>query len=257
MKRKRPQGEFVRGFMAQRKRRQVIAKQIKSRLSKMSSTRRATGEVKFLDCAWNAVTINVGAASTGADGELQPSSGCTNAISVPAQGDTESTRDGRKYILKSAYFNGVINTTANPDEADASPNLGGIFFAMVLNKQTNATAINSEDVYINPSTTAGFPMLPQPLRNLQKVTQFQILDYKYVPPGGMYAFTDGANTGSISQQNAQTVSLSWRGNIPVIAPGTTANVTSVTDNSIHILAFAGNVQLVPTFSGKSRVRFIG
>lgn len=59
-------------------------------------------ETKFLDTAWNGVAIN--ASTDGAGGELQPSTGCTDCISVPAQGDGESQRDGRKYCVKSIFF---------------------------------------------------------------------------------------------------------------------------------------------------------
>ena len=168
-------------------------------------------EEKFLDCAWNGVGI--GTSTDGADGELQPSSGCTGCISCPSQGDGESQRDGRKFVLKSIWVSGIINTSAIQTASNASEFVGW-YFALVLDTQTNGTTVNSEDVYINPSTSAG-AMFPQPLRNLQNSKRFKILDTKYVNPGGVYAFNDGASTGNLSNQNAPVINLSWKGNITV------------------------------------------
>jgi len=85
-------------------------------------------ELKFLDCAWNGVTVS--SSTDGASGELQPSSGCTGAISVPAQGNAEQSRDGRRYTIKSIWVSGVVATTAISDEDDVS-DLYGYFFALV------------------------------------------------------------------------------------------------------------------------------
>ena len=76
-------------------------------------------ELKFLDCAWNSVTINT--STDGSSGELQPSSGCTSAISVPAQGDGESQRDGRKYTIKSMWLNGIVEMTPLANQSDTTP----------------------------------------------------------------------------------------------------------------------------------------
>lgn len=210
-------------------------------------------ELKFLDCAWNGVAI---AESTdGAGAELQPSSGCTDAISIPAQGDGEQQRDGRKFTMRSAFFNGVIDSVPVSNQADVLDGFG-YYFAMVLDTQTNATTIASEDVYINPGTSAR-SIIPKPLRNLQNSKRFRILDSMYVEVGGMYAMTDGASTGSLGPQAAPTITLSWSGDIPVNCVATTASVAASSDNSIHIVAYASSTALTPTFQGKSRVRFVG
>lgn len=209
-------------------------------------------ELKFLDCAWNGVTINT--STDGSGGELQPSSGCTDCISCPAQGTGESERDGRKYVIKSVWVSGTVNTTAAMDQADAFEQYG-YFFALVLDTQCNGATVNSEDVYTNPSTLAT-AMMPKPMRNLQNSKRFKILDCKFVNPKGMYSFNDAAATGSVNVQVAPTVNLNWKGNIKVETDGTTANVSSVTNSAIHVLAFRGG-GLVSTFDGKSRVRFMG
>jgi len=210
-------------------------------------------ELKFLDCAWNGVSIATSTDGTGA--ELQPSSGCTGAISVPAQGDGESARDGRKYVLKSVWISGVVTTTAFATRDDPEEGFG-YFFALVLDTQTNKMTINSEDVYVNPASS-GIAILPQPLRNLSNSGRFKILASQYVPMGGQYAFNDAAATGSCNAQISPEVSLSWSGSINCDTAGTAADVNIATDNSLHVLAFAGTQNYAPQFIGKSRVRFMG
>lgn len=210
-------------------------------------------ELKFLDCAWNGVTVNN--SSSGASGEMPPSSGCTGCISAPAQGDGESQRDGRNFVIKSVFASGIIATTGVQNSADVI-DTSGYYVALVLDTQTNGATIVSEDVFINPSTQNG-AMIPQPLRNLENVKRFRILASKYIKPGGAYASTDGTNTASVQQQETPTFTLSWSGNIKVNTNGTTANVSSVTDNSIHLIAYNGGDNMAPTLIGKSRVRFMG
>lgn len=117
----------------------------------------------------------------------------------------------------------------------------------------------SENVYLNPSTSA-LAIVPQPLRNLANSKRYRILASKYIRPGGAMISNDNAGTAAftstINCQVGQTVSLSWRGNIVCDSKGTTADIASAADNAIHLLAYrAGNPQ--GTFTGKSRVRFVG
>lgn len=204
-------------------------------------------ESKFLDCAWDVVAI--ASSGDGSGGELQPSSGCTNAISIPAQGDGEAQRDGRQYCITSVYVSGVVNTSAAAGSTEAL----GYYFALVLDTQANGATIVSENVYLNPSTNSN-AMLPQPLRNLQYSKRFRILDRQYVAPGGLYSLGTGA-TANI--QDAPTVTLSWRGKILCDTSGTGADVAVATDNAIHVIAYTGSTTYTPTFIGKSRVRFVG
>lgn len=209
-------------------------------------------ELKFLDCAWNAVTVN--GSTDGANGEMQPSSGVTSCISVPAQGDGESERDGRKYTIKSVWVSGIVETATTGDTADALVN-GGTWFALVLDTQANGATIVSENVFINPSTLAN-GMMPQPLRNLQNSKRYRILTSQYIPPSIMYGFNDTATTGSVAPCGEEKVNLSWRGNIVCDSTGTTANVSSASDNAIHLIAYASG-GIGKAFAGKSRVRFVG
>jgi len=213
-------------------------------------------EYKFLDCAWNQVTIN--SSTDGSSGELQPSSGCTDCISMPSQGDGESQRDGRTFVIKEVWVSGVIDENAKSDQADVGEGFG-MFFALVLDTQANGATIVSENVYTNPTAHAQ-AMLPQPLRNLQFSKRFKILDSRYVRNGGMYSAADNAGTtnftASTIMQNSPKISLNWKGNIKVETQGTTADIANATDNAIHVIAYNGSSQ-VRSFIGKSRMRFVG
>ncbi len=210
-------------------------------------------EVKFLDTAWNSVAL---ATSTdGAGGELQPSTGCTNCLSAPAQGDAETEHDGRKYQLISAHISGTVQTSPAANQADAIE-LFGYYLALVQDKQANAATIESEEVFINPSTLSS-SIMPYPLRNLQNVQRFRVLDSVYIHPGGAYSMGDGTNTASINAMSAQAFKLSWKGKINVHSEGTTADVASVTDNALHLIGYAGATNLTPTIHAKCRIRFIG
>lgn len=212
-------------------------------------------ELKFLDCAFNGVTV---AASTdGSGGEMAPSSGCTASISAPSQGDGESQRDNRKYTVKSAWVSGVIDTASLQDGSDPQQ-FGGYYLAMVLDTQTNGAAAGptSEAVFINPSSSAK-AMVPQPLRNLQNAKRFRILASKYIPPGGTQNGNDSATTISTAPMNRVPVNLSWKGSFQVNSVGTTAAAASVSDNAIFLIGYACDSSTSATFTGKSRVRFMG
>jgi len=218
-------------------------------------------ELKYLDCAWNAVAI---ASSTDASGwVLPPSSGCTNAISVPAQGDTELTRDGLRYSIKNAFLTGTVDVTGLSDQADVVET-SGYYFALVLDTQANGAVATSELVYTTPSTLA-LANLPQPLRNLQYSKRFKVLAQKYIQAPGLYAAQDQGGVGAGSLASTSTITnrfrpvlkMGWSGNIDVQCKSTTANVTSVVDNAIHVIACTGDTTFTPTFVGHSRIRFVG
>lgn len=231
-------------------------KRMKRTVLRTLANRRTGGflgiEYKFLDCSFNSLSISASTDATGM--EMQPSAGCTGCISVPAQGDSESERDGRQYTLKSCFVSGTCRMTTNADEADPEAQ-SGVFVALVLDTQANGATIDSEKVFSTPSTVAS-AMLPIPLRNLQYSKRFKVLDSKYIPAGGAYAFGDGANTGSVAGQQEMPFTLSWKGNIVCDSSGTTANVSAAADNALHVLMTQGGPYAM-TFAGKSRVRFVG
>lgn len=210
-------------------------------------------ELKFLDCAWNGVAV---ASSTdGSGGEMQPSTGCTQCISVPVQGDGEQERDGRTYIIKSVWVSGQVDYSTLAGQATFGE-IGDMFFALVLDTQANGATVTSQNVFLNPSTNA-IAMLPQPLRNLQYSKRFRILATRVVKAPMLQVGQDAATTMVVAPAKRPNVSLGWKGNIKVDTSGTTASVANATDNAIHLIAYAANTSHTPIFVGKSRMRFVG
>ncbi len=209
-------------------------------------------ELKFLDCPLNGIAVPSPTDATG--GELQPSSGCTNALSVPVQGVGEQERDGRAYTIKNMYINGTLDWTVVTDQAD-SVEAVSVYLALVLDTQTNAAAINSEDVFVNPGSTGVTGVTP--LRNLENSKRFRVVDSVYLEPQQINSMTDGASTSSQIPWGKCMFKLSWSGNMKVNTKGTTADVASCTDNSFHLIGFSTGTSFVPKVFALSRCRFVG
>jgi len=209
-------------------------------------------EHKFLDTAASELAFTL--SSTLASGEKSPESGCTGCLSAPAQGDGASARDGSKIIIESVYVSGLMDITPQLMTAGPVDRYPIFYVALVLDTQTNGATLNSEDVFTNPG--ADTLMSTMPLRNLSNSKRFRVLASKYVSFGGPQT---GASATAVAVGYSKHFALSWRGKIPVdfIVGETTANVTSVSDNSIHLIAYTQANGLTPTFSYNCRVRFVG
>lgn len=218
-----------------------------------SSRARVLGgeELKYLD-AW-ASDVALVAPTDCAGGEVQPEGGCTGCLSAPAQGDGEQQRDGRKIVMKSLFANVTVRGSTRSDTADAI-SAPAVFVALVLDTQANGATVVSEQVFENPNDTAYVNTYP--LRNLKYSSRYRVIAHKTLNLGPIATQTDGANTASQACQE-RTCSLSWKGSIPVTFVDTTANVTSLTDNAFHIIAFSTTTNFNPVISYNSRLRFVG
>lgn len=206
-------------------------------------------EKKFYDTGLDSGAL---VAPTGAAGaEFDPATVAT--ISAPAQGDGESNRDGRQIALKSAQINGLISVPvqANQTATDVAP-VVSIF--LVLDTQTNGAQLNSEDVFTNPAGVANTAWAP--FRNLQYAKRFRVLSHKVVRIPMPQITYDGTNIEQGGVQVPFTMYVPLK-NLVVNFTGTTAGVSNVTDNSLHVIAYASNISLAPTINYNARVRFVG
>lgn len=201
-------------------------------------------EKKFVDQTLADTTIP----ATIAGGELDPATNnCLNAV---AQGDTESSRDGRKYQMKQIIVKGHIKREQDADQTQA-PAAVNCWVALVLDTQTNGTQLNAEDVY----TAVGH--YEHPMRNLQYASRFKVLKYQEFQFDCPTMSWDGTNI----ETGGQVQNFTWVENmeIPVTCDGTGATVSDITDNSLHIIGAASNAggANLLKLGYESRLRFVG
>lgn len=211
-------------------------------------------EYKFLDMSFGPTAIVSTTDCSGA--EVDPATGCTGALSVPAQGDTAITRDGFRYVMQSIHISGLISCAGQAAQTayDSPP---FVFIALVHDKQTNITQLNSEDVFINP--LASVTTCTSGMRNMTFTTRFKVLKtWQYQFPQ-FQAANDAATTFAQSPQLMPFVIYKDLKNIPVrcTAAGTAANVNTVIDNSLHLIALTDAVGGVPLLAYNARLRFVG
>lgn len=203
-------------------------------------------EKKFYDTAINEIAIASG--TTWAGGENDPAT--VNTISAPAQGDGESNRDGRKIVVTDVYVSGTVLHVKEADQtaADTPPET---LVALVLDTQSNGAQLNAEDVYSNPSANAN--LAAHPLRNLQYSSRFKVLATALVIPEPPPMTYDGTNIEQAGQRTGFVFKKKL--NMPVTFNSTTAGISNVVDNSLHIIALSSDAR--QKLSYNARIRFMG
>ncbi len=198
-------------------------------------------ETKFIDYTYGPTAI----ATAQAGAEADPTT--ADCISAIAQGDGESNRDGRKAVLKSLHVRG--NVTYSPiDDGTTIGDSAIVRVIIVQDTQTNAVQENAEDVIL-PATN-----VEHAFRNLQFSKRFRILkDFKFML--NIVAAAAGTATTVDSAGVSRNFAFDRDVNIPVIHKATTAVVGAITDNSVHVIAFASRAGLLMSY--ESRVRFVG
>lgn len=181
-------------------------------------------ELKFKD-ETRLRTLDTGINWDGA--ESDPTGDCIGSVS---SGSGESQRDGIKYTIKSIFITGtirinyIIGQFQNPM----------VFLALVQDKATNGAQLNSENVYINPSASITTSCIP--LRNLEYSHRFIVHDKVQLTFGDTTALWDGANVTSSGQLLPFTLSMNKL--VMVHCTDSLAGVTSIEDNSFHLVAVA-------------------
>lgn len=200
-------------------------------------------ERKFVDYEYNAVVVNTVAGS-----EADPSTpGCISAV---AQGDGESQRDGRKYLIKSINIKGYVQW---PSYTASASVYGDSFvrFLVVLDTQTNGAQLNAEDVLADPTST---DLDAVAFRNLQYTSRFKVLKDMIILGKRETLVHNGTNYDSSNMVVPFECYITK--DIPVTTSATGATVSTITDNSIHVIAiYSQGAQ--PTMRYMSRVRYEG
>lgn len=187
---------------------------------------RQPGEVKFFDTA-TSFTFDA-TAEVPATGQL---------VLIP-QGVTESTRVGRKCVVKSVQGRWDISYAPG---AGASA-LTTVSLYLIQDKQTNGAAAAAADVFL-----AG--TLSQAMHNLSNADRFVVLKKWNIVLQPMAGATTAYNNVM------KHVEFFKKCNIPLEFSSTAGAITELKSNNIFLLAGAYSTDDLVTCAGNVRVRF--
>jgi len=185
-------------------------------------------ELKFFDTALSF--------SIDATGEVP----ATGQLCLIPQGVTESTRVGRKCVIRS--IQGKMQLLYQP-AAQALATTSGVIY-LVLDKQANGAAAAATDVF---ESAANLHLQFHDLANSQRFVVLKKLKYTIVPGAGVStAFNNGMRV------------IEWykKCNIPLEFSSTTGAITELASNNVFLLAGCdANSDDVTTVIGNVRLRF--
>lgn len=206
-------------------------------------------ELKFFDAWVKDGTLSATVNAT--NGEQDPTLGsCLNAV---LQGTDPWDRDGRKILIKHIKVLGVFESEGLQDQADVHSQ-SMFLVAIVLDKQTNGTQLSSELVYQNPA--AHSRMSAMPLRNMNYLSRFEILQTALLMAPTASTGVDGSNSTTISGYQIP-FELNMKTNIRVEYITGAGGIADISNSSIHVLAWCTSTSMAPAISYNSRIRFYG
>lgn len=208
-------------------------------------------EHKFYDTSLTATTIVSTTNCSG--GEVNPSA--TSLISTVPQGDDASTRDGKQILIESVQITGQIVIPPRDAQSQART-MPTFFIALVQDTQTNAAALDSEAVFVNPSADLGLGT--NPLKNLLSGSRFITHKvWKLEAKMASMAEPTVVDDVSISGQSMffdcykkLSMRVDFNG-------GTSASVGNVVNNSLHMICFTDDNEWAAVVLYNARVRFVG
>lgn len=185
-------------------------------------------EVKFFDTA-NSWTFD-------ATGEVP----ATGQLTLIPQGDTESTRDGRKAVIKSVQIRGVLTLVPG---AGATPS-GAAYLYLVLDRQANGAAAAVTDVFTSVS-------LQSAMLNLNNSARFYILK--------KWSWAFNPMAGVTTAYNNITKIIDWykKCDIPIDWNSTAGAITEIRSNNLFFIAGSQGQDDTIFFEGVTRLRFVG
>lgn len=186
-----------------------------------------SSELKFFD-----TTLGAAIDSTG---EVLTTGG---QLCLIPQGVTESTRIGRKCVIKNITIRGTfyINSLAAVSVGTA------LHMFVVLDKQCNGAAAAVTDVM----TGTAFDVA---LRNLANSERFVVLKHFVLDVGAI------AGVSTVWDQVCRSIMWNKKCNIPLEFSSTTGAITEIKSNNIFIMAGAAFTDDVWAFQGKCRLRY--
>lgn len=210
---------------------------------------RAVTERKYFDSertslALPALTTNFASA------ELDPAT--LNTLYCPVTGDDFNQRTGRKCQVVSIKIRGAITVPIqiNQTAADAAARVRLI---LVMDQQTNASQLNSEDVITSGAGSGAIDMFQNPAF----FGRFKVLKDKTFVLANPNMTWDGTNIeqGGLSRPFKMTVKFRKPVNVHFNSTNG-GTVADIIDNSFHVIGGADDISLAPTIIYKCRVTYI-
>lgn len=206
-------------------------------------------EHKFVDSGDVQVAVPSNATATG--GNLVPSTFALNSV---AQGTGPSQREGRRATFDWCEVKGIA-TIEEEEGTTQLPQTAIAVFYLILDTQTNGTALDTSSVFTNPSASAG--NVTNIFLDLDNSLRYRILAQQVVvfPPRPLTIVGTGPDTFSYGDVNIP-VCLKWKGQFVTNFDGTDGTVDEITDNSLWLVGFS-NVSNLVLFSYNWRMRYRG
>lgn len=204
------------------------------------------GDMKYHD-AYKALTA-LTASTDWTNTEYTPS----NGICIPAPGSTISQRTGRHVYLYKIKIRGTITTIPTGFGVTDDPTKMRII--LVQDTQTNAAAMQGEDLMDSPGTTALEAV--DSFQSLTNLGRFRVLKDKNIIIQNPN-YLDASNPGG--KQMAQ-FKFTYKPKSPIkitFNANSAGSIGDVVDNSFHVLANCSDVDLVPRIEFVSRASFKG
>lgn len=205
-------------------------------------------ENKFLDTELTTTALTASWAAFNPTG-----TGCTDSLSVPAVGTSESQRIGRMYTIDSVMVRGVLSVIAT--ESVTAP-INDFRARVILYWDTQTNSAEAAASLIMDEGGANDILS---FRNLQNTKRFIVLFDKTV----QFTFQNQVNEGGINLFASGVVERrfsfykKFKNGIQVQCDATTADVSSCTDNNFGIAAIASATAVQSNITYSARIRFRG
>lgn len=238
-----------RGGVRKRRRKTSVTRKGSTGYPKSRYQNRRTGgyigvEKKFFDTELDDTAF------TAAWTALEPA---TTNLTAIAQGDGESSRDGREYAIDSIHIRGYVTRDLQESQtAPASDIL--VRVCLVWDTQTNGAQLTATQVMDGSQTQDVFAF-----RNLQYTKRFRVLkDLTIKLNVAPAVVNEGAANLFASGYIIRPFKINkvFKNPIRVIMSGTAADIANVTDNSLHIIGVSTNATAT-SLHYQCRVRFRG
>lgn len=207
-------------------------------------------ETKYVDHDRHSGTI--ASSLTYAGGEADPPTvNCLNGI---VQGNAATERDGHVVVLTRLHIRGVVRIDPKFQDTAETPDWINIF--VVLDTQTNGAQMNSEDLIINIDPTS-VSQQANPQRNMLFGTRFKVLKHWRMVAMPSHSYSGQASPNLLAINGwARGFELYKKMRLPVRFNDANGTVSSIVDNSIHVIAVHQGFQTA-YIDYSSRVRFVG